>query len=89
MAFGPDTHDPTAARYYLYFEYTGHDDPNVNGLIFNLQTTIGDLQPVEAQEEAFQALVDLVTGSPQFKVINAARDYRSYNNMELPAEPEA
>lgn len=89
MEFEPDVHDPLAARYSLFFEFTASTIPGAMGLAFNLQTTIGDQQPVEAQQEAFEALVELLRESGKFNVIGATRDYRSYSNLVLPPLPEA
>lgn len=51
------------------------------GISFNLNSNIGDGTPTEAQEEAFQALIDLFEQSPDFEVQMALRSYLSQQTI--------
>jgi hypothetical protein len=78
MGFTDPISNTQGATYTAGFKYTGHADPElVNQLWFNIRTTIGDLQPIEAQREAFQAFLDMIEAHPEFELTYANVEYLS------------
>jgi hypothetical protein len=74
MSFGTtDNSAVNQARFNLSFNYVGGSESHSGTLFFNMETGIGDLEPTAAQEEAFQALVDMVASNPAFALTGAQR----------------
>lgn len=74
MPFEDPSYQVDQATYALSAKYEPEGGTGY-GITFNLNSNIGDGTPTEAQEVAFQALIDLFETAPDFEVLNAFRTY--------------
>lgn len=85
MPLEPPT-GPYDSRYSLQmrsnFNETGYDIPVGLSLMWDSET------PLAAQEDIFQRLLDLLSGSPAFDYYHAERRFESWQKA-TPTEPEA
>jgi hypothetical protein len=88
MPLGDTIDNPISAEYTIAFNYVGGTETHYSTLFLGIRTRVGDLEPVAAQVEAVQALIDLINESDDFELDGIPNRIWTMSQAITPTNPQ-